>query len=167
LPRRNKRKGKRAEVLELPTAQFAQHGRYVHQRVDRGGPKVAGNVSIVPLVDCFERGQITWGMYNAGLQFERLANQFRVLIEAPCGSRDFSVRGNINETSVERSLRIKDEFIAAVNAVEPCELAVLRAILIEHEKTGDRRGKYRRWSYFKDGLKGLQKHWKIAENEKM
>ena len=111
MPRRNKRKSKRAEVLELPTAQFAQHDRYAHQRVDRDGTKTARNVFIMPLVDRFEPGQITWGMYNDGFQFERLANQFRVLIEAPCSGRDrcdFSVRGHINETSVERALRIKE-----------------------------------------------------------
>lgn len=169
LRKRNKRKQINAAEIVLPTDRSRQHARYVHQRIEHNGPKVARNVTIVPLIDCFERGQITWGMYSAGLLFERLALQYRSLMEAPTAGRDscdFTVRGNTNETSVERAMRIKEEYLEASAAVELSELTVLRSILLEHEKTGDRRGKYKRWSRFMDGLKTLQRHWKIAENEK-
>lgn len=169
MAKRKKRSARRAAVIELPTAQSKRHGKFIHERVDRDGPKVARNICVVPLVDCFERGQITWGMYNAGLQFERLVIQFRAMIDAPTAGRDscdFSVRGNTNETTVERALRIKDEYVGAVSELEPNERSILQAILVMHEKTGDRRDKYKRWSAFVSGLKSLQKHWKIAENEK-
>jgi hypothetical protein len=167
----HKRKQRRkSDVIVLPSQEAQRHGFYIRQRVEAQGPKVARNTSIVPLEDCFQRGQITWGMYNAGLFFERLALSYRALIEAPTAGRDscdFTVRGNTNETSVERALRIKESYLDALHVVEQAELKVLNSILIEHAPTGDRRDKYKRWSRFKDGLSALQKHWRIAENEKV
>ena len=166
---KRRRKSRKVTLNEELNKHAKKHGRYIRQRVDKDGPKVARNILIVPLVDCFERGQITWGMYNAGLFFERIVNQYRRVIDAPTGGRDscdFSVRGNSDETSVERGMRIKAEYLDARHVLTVREFLVLDEIVVQHQKTGDRRDKYKRWSEFTDGLKSLQKHWKIAENER-
>lgn len=165
---KKKKPKKTAASVVMPTFEAQKKGQYIQQRVDRGGPKVARNTSIVPLEDCFTRGQISWGMYNAGLQYERLSNAFRALIEAPTAGRDscdFSVRGGLSETPIERSIRIKEAYIDARLSLEREQADVLLDILIEHQPTGDRRDKYKRWSTFVSGLKTLQTHWKIAEAE--
>lgn len=166
--KKKKPKKNNVEVIVLPTFEAAQKAKYVQQRVDKNGPKVARNTSIVPLEDCFTRGQISWGMYNAGLQFERSLVAYRVLIGAPTAGRDscdFSVRGGVSETPIERSIRIKENYRDAKAALETQEFKTLYSILVEHMPTGDRRDKYKRWSKFIDGLKALQKHWRITESE--
>lgn len=166
---KKKKPKKSGSVLVLPTFEASLKGNYIQERVDRNGPKVARNTSVVPLEDCFQRGQISWGMYNAGLQYERLSMAFKALIEAPTAGRDscdFTVRGGVGETSVERAVRLKEAYIDARLALSRPEADVLLEILIEHQPTGDRRNKYKRWSTFVEGLKALQRHWKIAENEK-
>lgn len=168
--KKRKKVKSRAEVSQSYVNSFAnKHGNYKDETVEKNGPKLKRNTSVVPLEDCFEKGQITWGMFNAGKMFERIALQHRVLIGAPSGSRDscdFTVRGGLSVSSPERAIRVKEEYYNAQRELPADILTVVSEIRVMHYPTGDRRTNRKRWRNFTDGLKVLQKHWKIDEGEK-